>query len=108
MFFWIVKVGASTLKKGYRIYGDLGIQLRNKTPKRRMKARLRDDRAEAVSANDVWDTDFAHDQLATGKKLRVLTVVDTCSPYMPVIDARCSYRVEDEVARLDRVCRGTG
>lgn len=53
------------------------MQLRNKTPKRRVKAKLPDDRAEAVGPNDVWAMDFVHDQLATGKKLRVLTVVDT-------------------------------
>jgi putative transposase len=36
--------------------------------------------------------DFVHDQLATGKKLRVLTVVDTFSRYVPVLDVRYSYR----------------
>ena len=45
---------------------ELGMQLRNKTPKRRMKAKLRDDRAEATGPNDVWAVDFVHDQLATG------------------------------------------
>ena len=30
------------------------MQLRNKTPKRRAKAKLRDDRTEAVGPNDVW------------------------------------------------------
>lgn len=30
--------------------------------------------------------DFVHDQLATGKKLRVLTVIDTFSRYVPVLD----------------------
>lgn len=52
--------------------------------------------------------DFVHDQLATGKMLRVLTVVDTFSRYVPVLDARFSYRDEDVVATLDRVCRRTG
>ena len=42
------------IKKTYRIYNALGLQLRNKTPKRRVKAKLRDDRAEAVGPNDVW------------------------------------------------------
>ena len=56
-----------------------GMQLRNKTPKRRAKAKLRDDRTLAVGPNEVWAMDFVHDQLATGKKLRVLTVVDTFS-----------------------------
>lgn len=31
-------------KKTYRIYKELGMQLRNKMPKRRVKAKLRDDR----------------------------------------------------------------
>ena len=31
------------MKKTYRIYGELCMQLRNKTPKRRVKAKLRDD-----------------------------------------------------------------
>lgn len=96
------------IKKVYRICRELGIQLRNKTPKRRAKAKLRDDRAEAVGPNDVWAMDFVHDQLATGKKLRVLTVVDTFSRYVQVLDARFSYRGEDVLATLDRVCRRTG
>lgn len=49
--------------------------------------------------------DFVHDQLATGRKIRVLTVVDTFSRFSPVIDARFSYRGEDVVATLDEACR---
>jgi transposase InsO family protein len=52
--------------------------------------------------------DFVHDQLATGKKIRVLTVVDTSSRFSPVIDPRFSYRAEDVVGKLDRVCASTG
>lgn len=95
-------------KKTYRIYKELGMQLRSKTPKRRVKAKLRDDRKEAVSPNDVWAMDFVHDQLATGRKLRVLTVVDTFSRYVPVLDARFTYRGEDVVATLEQVCKRTG
>ena len=60
-----------------RVYGKLRLQLRNKHPKRRVKAKLREDRRDAVVLNDVWAMDFVHDQLATGKKLRILTIVDT-------------------------------
>ena len=84
------------------------MQLRNKTPKRRVKAKLREDRKKAVGPNDVWAIDFVHDQLASGRKLRVLTVVDTFSRYVPVLDARFSYRGEDVVATLERVCGQTG
>lgn len=96
------------VKKVYRIYRELGMQLRHKLPKRRVKAKLRDDCAVAAGPNDVWAMDFVHDQLATGKKLRVLTVVDTFSRYVPVLDVRYSYRGEDVVATLDRVCRTVG
>ncbi len=95
-------------KRTYRIYKELGMQLRNKTPKRRVKAKLREDRAEAVGPNDVWAMDFVHDQLATGRKIRVLTAVDTFSRYSPVLDAKFSYRGEDVVATLERVCSRIG
>ena len=52
--------------------------------------------------------DFVHDQLATGQKIRVLTVVDTFSRFSPVIDPRFSYRAEDVVATLERACAATG
>ena len=95
-------------KKTRRIYSELGMQLRNKTPKRRVKAKLREDRTEAIGPNDIWAMDFVHDQLATGRKLRVLTVVDTFSRYVPVLGARFSYRGENVVATLDRVCSQIG
>ena len=95
-------------KRTRRIYSELGMQLRNKTPKRRVKAKLREDRQEAVGPNDVWAMDFVHDQLATGTKLRVLTVVDTFSRYVPVLDPRFSYRGEDVFRSLERVCSRIG
>jgi putative transposase len=48
--------------------------------------------------------DFVHHQLATGKKIRVLAVVDTFSRYVPVLDPRFSYRGEDVVQTLELVC----
>lgn len=52
--------------------------------------------------------DFVHDQLATGKKIRILTVVDTFSRFSPVVDPRFGYRGEDVVATLERVCAQVG
>src|SRR5690606_36628189 len=100
---WVVN-----MKKVYRLYRELGLQLRNKTPKRRVKAKLREDRTMAIRPNDVWAMDFVHDQLATGRKLRILTVVDTFSRLSPVIDPRFSYRGEDVVATLEKACRKIG
>ena len=96
------------MKKTRRIYNELGLQLRSKHPKRRVKAKLRDDRQEAVAPNDVWAMDFVHDQLAMGNKLRILTIVDTHSRFCPAADPRFSYRGEDVVQTLERVCARTG
>lgn len=96
------------LKRTYRLYRELGLQLRNKTPRRRVKAKLRGDRQMATRPNETWAMDFVHDQLATGRRIRVLTVVDTFSRYSPAIDPRFVYRGEDVVRVLDRVCTEIG
>ena len=84
-------------KKTRRIYRELGLQLRNKTPKRRVKAKLRDDRRNATRPNETWAMDFVHDQLATGTKLRVLTIVDTFSRFSPALVPRLTFRGADVV-----------
>lgn len=48
--------------------------------------------------------DFVHDQLATGRKIRVLTVVNTFSRFSPVIDPCFSDRGEDVVQTLETTC----
>ena len=63
---------------------------------------------DAIRPNDVWAMDFVHDQLATGRKLRVQTVVDTYSRLSPVIDPRFRYRGEDVVETLEKVCGEIG
>ena len=62
------RAGCINMKKTRRIYSELGLQLRNKTPKRRVKAKLRDDRQPATRPNEIWAMDFVHDQLATGQE----------------------------------------
>ncbi|SHN64963.1 putative transposase [Erythrobacter sanguineus] len=100
---WVVNA-----KKVYRLHRELGLQLHNKTPKRRVKAKLREDRAPAIRPNDVWAMDFVHDQLATGRKLRILTVVDTYSRRSPVVDPRFSYRGKDVVTTLEQAYQEIG
>jgi putative transposase len=100
---WMINV-----KRTYRLYSELGLQLRNKTPKRRVKAKLREDRCPASQPNETWAMDFVHDQLALGNKIRVLTVVDIFSKFSPIIDPRFSYRAEDVVLTLEKVCGEVG
>jgi putative transposase len=89
-------------KRVCRLYREQGLQLRNKTPKRRVKAKLRSDRANAKAANDIWAMDFVHDQLFDGTKIRALTIVDVLSRVSPAIGVRQSYREANVVETLER------
>lgn len=95
-------------KRVYRLYHEMGLQLRNKTPKRKVKAKLRSDRKVAAHPNDVWAMDFVHDQTYDGGRLRILTVVDTFSRYAPAIDVRRTYKGSDVVETLEQVCNEIG
>lgn len=46
--------------------------------------------------------------VATGRKIRILTVVDTFTRFSPAVDPRFSYRGEDVVQTLERICRSVG
>jgi len=66
-------------KRTHRLYREMGLQLRNTTPKRRVKAKLRDDRMPAMAPNDCWSMDFLSDQLFDGRKIRILSIIDNFS-----------------------------
>ena len=95
-------------KRVCRLYREMGLQLRNKSPKRRVKAQLREDRAAATAPNQVWAMDFVHDQLFDGRKIRILTVIDIFTRLSPAIDVRPQFRGVDVVAVIERVSREIG
>jgi putative transposase len=96
------------VKRVCRLYREQGLQLRNKSPKRRVKAKLRDGRSPATEPNQVWAMDFVHDQLFDGRKIRVLTIVDTFTRLSPAIDVRQSYRGANVVETLERAAGEIG
>ena len=64
------------MKRVYRPYREEGLSLRRKKPKRRRAA---SGAAGGGLAQRRWSMDFMRDALADAKKLRVLTVLDTCT-----------------------------
>lgn len=66
----------------------MDLQLRNRVRNRRVKAKLGAERMVPTHSNHVWTMSFVHDQLATGRKIRVLTVVGTFPRFSPAVDAR--------------------
>ena len=93
----------TTALSSHELNHEMGLQLRNKSPKRRVQAKLREGCSGADGPNDVWAMDFVHDQLFDGRKIRALTIVDTFTRLSPAIDVRLSYRGADVVATLERV-----
>jgi putative transposase len=68
-----------------RLYCLEGLQIRLNSPRRRVMAKLRSDRSDATGPNQVWAMDWMHDEPFDGRRLRVLTVVDTWSRICPVM-----------------------
>lgn len=87
-------------KRIHRLYCQTGLQLRNKNPKRKVKAKARENPIIASTKNDCWSMDFMADNLFTGEKIRVLTVVDNFTKISPVIDVKFSYKAIDVVNSL--------
>jgi len=92
-------------KRVYRLYREIGLQLRNNQS---AGSRLREDRQMAPRPNETWAMDFVHDQLATGRKLRVLTIIDTFPRFSPAIEPRFNFRGPDVVEILEEVGRQVG
>ena len=84
------------------------MQLRYKVLLRWGKAKVCEDRRPATHTNDNWAMDFVQDRLATGRKIRILTVINIFSRFSPTTDPWCSYRGEDVVQILERICGQMG
>jgi putative transposase len=64
-------------KKTYRLYCELGMQVRTKKRKKLVRPRL--PMAVPSQSNERWSLDFVSDQLANGRRIRILNIVDDFS-----------------------------
>ncbi len=87
----------------YRVYCEEDLGLRRKRPWRHVSAVHRTQRAPAGSANEVWGMDFVHDELADGRKIRTLTVIDLFTRECLAIEVGLSLRAEHVVAAMERL-----
>lgn len=88
-------------KRTYRIYREEGLQVRTKKRKKLVRPRI--PMVVPSRVNERWSMDFVSDQLANGRRLRVLNVVDDFSRecVMQVTDFSLSgQRVANELNRL--------
>ena len=59
-------------------------------------------------ANLRWSLDFVMDTLVSGRRFRILTIVDTFSRFSPALEPRFTFRGADVVEVLERVGRQVG
>jgi len=91
-------------KRTYRIYSEEGLQVRTKRRRKKL-TRPRVPIPEALGPDERWSVDFVSDQLASGRRFRVLNVVDDYSREClgQIVDASISGarlgRFLDEIAR---------
>lgn len=91
------------LKRVHRLYRDEGLSLRSKKPKRRRSASPRIERPAGRVPNERWSMDFMSDALADGRKLRVLTVLDTCTRECVALEVAANFggqKVADVLTRV--------
>lgn len=83
-------------KRTYRLYTELGMQVR--TRRRKKLTRPRTPMTVPTRPNESWSMDIVHDQLADGRRFRVLKIIEDYS-------RRCVGQVVDfsiSGARIDR------
>jgi putative transposase len=96
------------VKRARRLYNLEGLQMRHKPPRRRVMAKLRVDRSDATGPNQVWAIDWMYDELFDGRRLWVLTVVDTWSRVCPVLRVCRSATSMEVIDALEQARRQYG
>jgi putative transposase len=87
-------------KKTQRLYGEEGLAVRRRKSRRRI-AVARTPIPKPEGPNSRWSTDFVHDQLANGRRFRVLTIIDDVTRESAIPDTSLSgKRVVREMTAL--------
>lgn len=82
-------------KRIYRLYAEDGLVLKRRRPKRHRSATTRVERPAASVPNERWSMDFMSDTLADGRRLKVLTILDTCTRECLALEVDRTFRGRD-------------
>lgn len=94
-------------KRVYRIYRELELNLRIK-PKRRIERAKPEPLAVPAVANECWSMDFMHDQLADGRSIRLLNVIDDFNREGLAMEIDLSLPAERVIRALNQVLEWRG
>lgn len=91
-----------------RLYREEGLSLRQKSPKRRRSAVVRQPKSVAGARNEIWSMDFMHDRLSNGRMLRLLTVVDRFTRECIALEIAYGFKSMDVITALRRAIARRG
>lgn len=94
-------------KRVYRIYRDLSLNLRIK-PRRRIVRQAPEPLGQPEGPNEMWSMDFLHDQLADGRTIRVLNVMDDHNREVLGIEVDFSLPSQRVIRALDQIIEWRG
>lgn len=87
-------------KRTERIYQEEKLALRRKRPKKQING-ARTSFIKPLKENECWAMDFVHDNLADGRPIRILTVVDLYDRICPMISVSFSQTGQSVVQALN-------
>ena len=96
-------------KKTERIYYKvLNLTIRTKKKRKRYRCEMRSPIEMPKAPNEVWSMDFVSDQIACGRRIRGLAIVDIFGRYNHAIELDTNLSGGRVVQVLDRICWGHG
>jgi putative transposase len=93
-------------KRLYRVYREAGLCLKRKRRKHCVRSGL--PLSHATAANQEWALDFAHDVIAAGRTIRVLSVVDAYTRECLALEVDTGFASRRVTRVLDGIIAGRG
>lgn len=94
-------------KRVYRVYKALGLNLRRKT-KKRIPERIKQPLLQLTSPNMIWSMDFMSDSLYSGRRYRLLNIMDEFNRELLDVEVDTSLPAVRVIKTLERICEYRG
>ena len=93
-------------KKVYRVYREAGLMIRRRRRKRLVRAGVA--RSAVTGANQEWALDFVHDAAESGRKFRVLSVIDVHTRECLALEVDTSFASRRVTRELEKIVEERG